>query len=105
MKQMVAGISIVLVAIGIVAAASALQNPYPMDGYVTDNAGATVSGATVTFTNQNTGEAIYDDTLYLVQLSPSQTRTRVKRSTMTPRHLVGTRTTRETSHLATMMGM
>jgi hypothetical protein len=62
MKQMVAGISIVLVAIGIVAAASALQNPYPMDGYVTDNAGATVSGATVTFTNQNTGEAIYDDT-------------------------------------------
>lgn len=61
MKKVAAGLSIVLVAIGLMAAASALQDPYPMDGCVIDNAGATISGANVTFTNQNTGEVIYAD--------------------------------------------
>ena len=58
----VVGISIVLVAIGLMAAVSALQDPYPLHGYVLDKAGNAVSGANVTFTNLNTGEAIYDDT-------------------------------------------
>lgn len=47
--------------IAITPAVSALQDPYPMDGYIVDKAGNTLSGANVTFTNQNTGEVIYDD--------------------------------------------
>ncbi|RLJ06282.1 MAG: hypothetical protein DRP18_01210 [Candidatus Aenigmatarchaeota archaeon] len=41
---------------------SALQDPYPMDGYVKDKAGNVISGANVSFTNINTSETIYDDT-------------------------------------------
>ena len=57
----VMGLSIVLVAIGLIAVVSALQDPYPMDGRVIDKAGATIPGANVTFTNLNTGEVIYDN--------------------------------------------
>jgi hypothetical protein len=51
----------ILIAIGIAATATALQDPYPMDGYIVDKVGNTLSGANVTFTNQNTSEVIYDD--------------------------------------------
>ena len=50
-----------LIVIGLIATATALQDPYPLDGYILDKAGNTLSGANVTFTNQNTGEVIYDD--------------------------------------------
>ena len=43
--------------------AIALQDPYPLGGYVVFENGTPVgAGATVTFTNQNTGEVISDDT-------------------------------------------
>ena len=53
-------IAIVLLSIS---SAVAPQDPYPMDGYVVfENGTAVGAGANVTFTNQNTGEVIYDDT-------------------------------------------
>ena len=42
--------------------AAALQDPYPLDGYVVDALGVPIMGANITFTNQNTGEVIYADT-------------------------------------------
>jgi len=62
MKKMVIGISIGLMAIGIGATAMALQDPYPLYGYVVDDLGASVEGANITFTNQNTDEVLYSDT-------------------------------------------
>jgi len=62
MKKIAIELSIGLIAIGIGATAMALQDPYPLYGYVVDDLGASVEGANVTFTNQNTGEVIYDDT-------------------------------------------
>jgi len=48
--------------IAITPAVSALQDPYPLYGYVVDDLGTPMEGANVTFTNQNTGEVIYDIT-------------------------------------------
>ena len=42
---------------------NALQDPYPMDGYVVDFLGAPVDNADITFTNLNTGDIIYKTTL------------------------------------------
>lgn len=52
---------VALIAIGAIITVSALTDPYPMDGYVKDKAGNTLSGANVTFYNTNTTETIYDD--------------------------------------------
>ena len=52
-------IGIVVVTIEAIMVVSALQDPYPLDGYVVDKAGATIHGANVTFTNLNTDEVIY----------------------------------------------
>ena len=51
-----------LLVIGTMATATALQDPYPLYGYALDKAGNTLSGANVTLTNQNTSEVEYDDT-------------------------------------------
>ena len=52
----------ILMILGAVSIATALQCPYPMDGYIVDKIGAPVPGANVTFTNLNTtGASIYDD--------------------------------------------
>jgi len=37
-----------------------IQDPYPLDGYVKFANGTKVAGANITFTNQRTGEVIYD---------------------------------------------
>ena len=43
--------------------AMAIQDPYPLDGYVMFTNGTAVGiGANVTYTNTNSGEIIYDDT-------------------------------------------
>ena len=63
MKKMVSSI-ILVVAIASMMLVSALQDPYPLDGYVVDELGAPVMDANVTFTNQNTGEVICYDTGY-----------------------------------------
>ena len=39
---------------------TALQDPFPMDGYAKDKEGNTLAYANVTFTNTNTSEVIYD---------------------------------------------
>jgi|GEM_PF-2295077 len=56
------GLLLIVAAIVSVPSATALQDPYPLYGYVVDKAGNTLSGANVTFTNNDTGEVIYDDT-------------------------------------------
>ena len=61
MRKMVSIFGILAVVIASSMAVSALQDPYPMDGYVVDDLGAPIAGANITFTNQNTGEVIYDD--------------------------------------------
>ena len=60
--NLLVGVSIVLILSGMSVTASALQDPYPLYGYVLDSAGATIPCANVAFTNQNTNETIYDDT-------------------------------------------
>ena len=52
-------VSIVATTILAVTIVSALQDPYPLDGYVVDDLGAPIFGANVTFTNQRTGDMIY----------------------------------------------
>ena len=61
MNKMVSIFGILAVAIASSMAVSALQDPYPMDGYVVDDLGAPIAGANVTFMNMATGEVIYDD--------------------------------------------
>jgi hypothetical protein len=58
MKIAILGLIIAVIS---VPSAMALQDPYPLDGYVKYANGTVVGGANVTFTNQNTGEVIYDD--------------------------------------------
>ena len=41
---------------------NALQDPYPLNGYVTDVLGANIEGANISFTNINNGETIYINT-------------------------------------------
>jgi len=57
-------ILVVVVMVAVVMIVSAkIQDPYPLDGYVKFANGTTVgAGANVTFTNQRTGEVIYDFT-------------------------------------------
>ena len=43
--------------------AAALQDPYPMDGYVVYKSGSPVDNANITFTNLNTCEIIYKNSL------------------------------------------
>ena len=43
--------------------ATALQDPYPMDGYVVYKSGSPVDNANITFTNLNTCEIIYKNSL------------------------------------------
>ena len=65
MKKIVKiGMGIALVAIiATTMVVSAIQDPYPLLGYVNyPNSTAVSAGANVTFTNQNTTEIIYDDT-------------------------------------------
>ena len=38
--------------------AMAIQDPYPLDGYVIDNNGVSISGATINITNQNTSDVL-----------------------------------------------
>ena len=59
MKTAILGLTIAVIC---TLPAMALQDPYPLDGYVKYANGTTVMGANVTFTNQNTSEVIYDDT-------------------------------------------
>jgi hypothetical protein len=58
MKIAILGLIITVIS---VPPAMALQDPYPLDGYVKYANGTVVGNANVTFTNQNTGEVIYDD--------------------------------------------
>lgn len=60
----IVGMGIILVAvIATTMVVSAIQDPYPLLGYVNyPNGTAVGAGANITFTNQNTIEIIYDDT-------------------------------------------
>jgi len=56
------GVMAVLLATTVITV-SALQDPFPLDGYVVYENGTPVgAGANITFTNLNTSEVIYDDT-------------------------------------------
>lgn len=56
----ITGIIIIALVIGIanIGTISAIQDPYPLVGYVKDKAGTGLVGASITFTNQNTSEEI-----------------------------------------------
>ena len=62
MTKIVPSIIALVAVIAITITVSAIQDPYPVYGYVTDVLGVPIAGANVTFTNQNTGESICDDT-------------------------------------------
>jgi len=57
------GLLLIVAAFVSIPSAMAIQDPYPLYGYVVYENGTPVgAGANVTFTNQNTGEVISDDT-------------------------------------------